>query len=185
MADPVEPNRALLENYAAGLRAQAGYLLDHRLRNLFNTSDIVQQTILQAHQHWGQFRGKTENELRAWLRQILRNQVRTYMRRYLPEGDQREKSLQSFEESSAVLEKYLAAEDSSPSDQAVRQERVDLLLTEIVQLPQDQRVAVELHHLKGCSLNDTAQQMGRSIQSVAGLLQRGLKQLREFLPPES
>jgi RNA polymerase sigma-70 factor (ECF subfamily) len=42
----------------------------------------------------------------------------------------------------------------------------------------DQRQAVELHHLKGLSLADVGCQMGRSKAAVAGLLRRGLKELR-------
>jgi RNA polymerase sigma-70 factor (ECF subfamily) len=184
MAKLPEPSRAALEGYAEGFRAQACFLLDPRLRSLFNASDIVQQTLLRAHENWEQFRGKTQGELGAWLRQILCNQLRTYMRRYLPKGQEREKSLQQFENSSAILGGYLASADASPSERAMREERVLRLLCELEKLPEDQRLAVELHHLKGYSLNDTASQMGRSPQAIAGLLQRGLKRLREFLPPD-
>ena len=37
------------------------------------------------------------------------------------------------------------------------------------------------HHLEGLSLADTAEQMGKTRPAVAGLLQRGLKKLREKL----
>jgi RNA polymerase sigma-70 factor (ECF subfamily) len=184
MADLAGPNLQALEGYTERLRAQANFLLDPRLRSLFNASDIVQQTLLQAYKNWDRFRGRTQGELEAWLRQILCNQLRTYTRRYLPKGEEREQSLQRLESSSLILEECLAAEDSSPSDRAMRAERTMRLLDELAKLPEDQRLAVELHHLRGCSLRDTASQMGRSTQSVAGLLQRGLKQLREFLPPE-
>jgi RNA polymerase sigma-70 factor (ECF subfamily) len=49
------------------------------------------------------------------------------------------------------------------------------------QLPDDQRVAVELHHLQGLSLADTGQRLGRSREAVAGLVFRGLKKLRSLL----
>ena len=46
-------------------------------------------------------------------------------------------------------------------------------------LPEDQRVAVELRYLKGLSVPEIADQMGRTTVSVTGLLYRGTKALRE------
>jgi RNA polymerase sigma-70 factor (ECF subfamily) len=48
-------------------------------------------------------------------------------------------------------------------------------------LPEDQRQVVELHHLKGLTVAEVAEQMGRTRASVVGLLFRGLKKLRELL----
>ena len=48
-------------------------------------------------------------------------------------------------------------------------------------MPEDQRQAVELHHLNGCSVAEVGDRLGRSKASVAGLLRRGLKALREHL----
>src|SRR3954469_17829489 len=42
-----------------------------RLKGKFDASDIVQQTMLKAHQARDQFRGKDTAELAGWLRQIL------------------------------------------------------------------------------------------------------------------
>jgi RNA polymerase sigma-70 factor, ECF subfamily len=52
-------------------------------------------------------------------------------------------------------------------------------------LPEEQRTAVELHHLKDESVTAIAEHLGRSEASVAGLLRRGLKKLRELLKEKS
>ena len=48
----------------------------------FDPSDVVQQTLLEAHRAAGQFRGRTEAELLGWLRQILRASCPHQVRRY-------------------------------------------------------------------------------------------------------
>ena len=51
----------------------------------------------------------------------------------------------------------------------------------MAELPAEQRKAVELHHLKGWSLGEVAEHMGRSRAAVMGLVFRGIKKLREHL----
>ena len=92
----------------------------------------------------------------------------------------KEQSLEAaVDESSARLEAFLPANTSTPSKAAVRNERFLGLAQALGRLPEDQRLAIELHHLSGFSLDETARRMDRSFTSVAGLLRRGLKGLRE------
>jgi RNA polymerase sigma-70 factor (ECF subfamily) len=94
----------------------------------------------------------------------------------------RERSLEAeLAESSNRLETWLAAEQSSPSQQAMRNEQMLRLADALSALPESQREAVVLHYWEEMPLTDVAAQMGRSPASVAGLLQRGLKTLRTFL----
>ena len=94
----------------------------------------------------------------------------------------REQPLEAaLERSSARLEAWLAADQSSPSQRAIRHEQLLRLAEALAQLPADQRTAVELHHLRGCPVAEVARQMGRSDGAVGALLVRGLKKLRELL----
>ncbi|MFV1968830.1 MAG: RNA polymerase sigma factor [Pirellulaceae bacterium] len=79
------------------------------------------------------------------------------------------------------MEAWLAAEQSSPSQRAMRHEQLLQLAETLAQLSSDQRQAVELHHLKGLPLAAIAEQMGRSKGAVAALLFRALGKLRELL----
>ena len=174
-----------LEAYRDYLRLLAGVQLDPRLRGKLDPSDVVQQTLARAHAKAEQFRGTTEAERAAWLRQILANQLAAAVRRHLAAGKRdagRERSLHAaVEDSSARLEALLAAEQTSPSDRAVRHEELRRLAEALAALPEDQRQAVELHHLRGLPVEEVARELGRSESAVGGLLRRGLKRLRELM----
>jgi RNA polymerase sigma-70 factor, ECF subfamily len=173
-----------LESYRNFLRLIARVRLDRRLQGKVDPSDVVQQTLLRAHQSLDQFRGQAEAEMAGWLRQILAvtlaDEVRRYHRSKRHVGVERV-LLASLEESSASLEAWLACDQTSPSQGALRQEQIQLLASALESMSEDQRVAVELHHLQGLSLADVASEMGRSKAAVAGLLRRGLKELRTRL----
>lgn len=175
MAQPTrEPGRPL-EQFRDYLSLLARLQMGADLRGQLDTSDLVQQTLLKAHENRDQFRGTTDAERAAWLRAILANQVRDAYRRL------GQVSARSVEETSLRLEGWLASEELSASQRAERNERLLALATAMARLPEDQRTALELHHLEGLSVVAVARRMGRSTSSVAGLLHRGLKSLRETL----
>jgi RNA polymerase sigma-70 factor, ECF subfamily len=176
-----------LERFRELLSLLSRLRLYRRLRGKLDPSDIVQQTLLRAHQSLDQFRGQGDAELAAWLRQILAatmvDEVRRYARGKRDIGAER-LLLASLDESSACLEAWLASDQTSPSQQALKHEELRLLADALAAMSDDQRQAVELHHLKGQSLAEVGRQMGRSKAAVAGLLRRGLKELRNRLRTE-
>ncbi len=173
-----------LEEYRDYLRFLARLQIDPRLQAKLDPSDVVQETLLNAHEKRATFRGTTEAEMAAWLRAILANNLAQTLRRF---GRQRrdadlEVSLSAgVEQSSARLEQWLAADQSSPSQQAERNEQLMALARALEQLPKDQRTALEQRHLLGRSVAEICREMGRSEAAVAGLLRRGLKSLRGSL----
>ena len=93
-----------------------------------------------------------------------------------------EQSLEAaLEESSARLEAWLACEQSAPSRQAARNEQLLLLAEAMAQLPEDQRLVIELHRLKGWTLTQVGEEMGRTKGAVAKLLYRGMDNLQGLL----
>jgi RNA polymerase sigma-70 factor (ECF subfamily) len=186
--ETAEPRDRPLESYRAYLHLLARLELGARLQPKLDASDVVQQAILQAHEHRQQFRGRTEAEWLAWLRAILANALAAAARRFDTRSRElaRERSLEAdLERSSSRLECRLAADQTSPSERAVRGEELLRLAAALAQLPADQRLVVELHHLKGLAIADVALQMGRTRPAVVGLLYRGLKKLRELLEEKS
>ena len=173
------------EKFRAYLHLLVRRRLDDRLQGKLDASGVVQQTLWEAHRGWQDFRGKSEGELAAWLRRILVRNLTDEVRK-LAAGKRdlaRERSIEAaVQQSSANLVAWLAQDQPSPSEQAVRQEQVLNLAAALARLPEDQRTAVELHHLDGYSLAEVGCEMQRSKEAVAGLLFRGLKRLRELLP---
>jgi len=179
-----QESESSLENYREYLRMFARLHLDRRLQGKLDPSDVVQQTMLEAYQGLAEFRGEGPAQKAAWLRQILArnlaNAVRDLGRAKRDIG--RERSLEAaLENSSLRVQAWLAAEQSSPSQQAARQEDVIRLAEALARLPEPQREAVFLRHMQDYSLADIARQLNRSKAAVAGLLHRGLEQLRVLL----
>ena len=158
--------------------------LDRKLRGKLDASDVVQQTLLEAHQALQSFQGDDTAAQAAWLRQILArnlgNAVRDLTR--AKRDVRKERSLQTDMDSSASkLECWLAADQSSPSQHAQRHERALQLAEALAQLPESQRDAVVLRHFQGLALADIAEQLECTTAAVTGLLHRGLKNLRKSL----
>jgi RNA polymerase sigma-70 factor (ECF subfamily) len=174
----------LLERFRSYLSLLARAELGAQYRGKLDASDIVQQTLLDAHEKLSQFRGNTTAEMAAWLRQILARNLADVRRDFGRDKRDiaRERSLNvELDQSSARLEQWLEAVQTSPVERVDKNEQLLRLAAALAQLPEPQRTAIELHHLHGFSLTETAQKLERSEPSVAGLLRRGLARLRELL----
>jgi RNA polymerase sigma-70 factor (ECF subfamily) len=187
MAQTGEEHGPNLERFRQYLCLLARVQLAPRLQSKLDASDVVQQTLLEAYQKRDQFRGHREGEWLAWLRQILAHNLADALRAFgqAKRNVARECSLEeALVQSSVRLESWLAAEQSSPSQHAQRQERAVRLADALAALPEAQRQALELRYWQGWSLAEIGQHLGRSHEAVAGLLKRGLQQLRTQLHEE-
>lgn len=172
-----------LERYREYLLLLARTQLGDRFRGKIDASDVVQQALLEAHQKSEQFLGEDPQFL-PWLRKLLActlaDAIRTLTR--AKRDPERERSLAAaLDESSERLGFVLAADQTSPSQQAVRNEDLARLADALATLPEAQRAALVLRYGQGASVAEIADQLDRTRVAVAGLLKRGSQQLRVLL----
>jgi RNA polymerase sigma-70 factor (ECF subfamily) len=145
----------------------------------------VQQTLLEAVRDWPKFRGRSEAELTAWLRQVLAHVLLHEVRRFggaQRRDIRREVSLeQALAESSRRLGDALAAPGSSPSEQAGRHELELRLADALARLPADYAEILLMRNVEGLSHEEAARRMGRGIGAVRMLWVRALNRLRREL----
>ena len=152
--------------------------MDSRTRGHVDLSGIVQQTLLEAHE--SAETGKVQISL-PWLRRILANNLTDEFRRL--RSDKRDIRRQrmiaeAIENSSIRLESLLVDDAPTPAENVLQQEQILNLSVALEKLPQSQRQALVLQVWQGWSLTEIAEHMGKTPQAVAGLLKRGLRQLR-------
>jgi RNA polymerase sigma-70 factor (ECF subfamily) len=182
MAIDAEDRGRTLERYRDYLLLLARLQVDSRLRGKVDPSDLVQQTLLKAHAKRDQFRGRSDAERAAWLRTILAHTLVDAVPQVGPAAGPREQSLdEALEQSSRRLEVFLTSDQPSPGQRADRNEQWLRLADAMSHLPEDQRRAVEMRHMQGLAVAEIGRRMGRSTAAVGGLLQRGLRALRERL----
>jgi RNA polymerase sigma-70 factor, ECF subfamily len=169
-----------LNQYREYLRILALQQVGLRFQGKVDLSGIVQETLWEAHRELEGGCHVDGGKRLPWLRRILSNNLTDAVRRMAADKRNvgREVSLQvSIEQSSMRLEAWLAQEDA-PHHKLEQEERVLQLVDALGKLPDAQREALTLHYWTGWTLVQIAAHLGRSREAVAGLLKRGLRQLR-------
>jgi len=166
------------------LRFLARAQLDGRVRQRVDASDIVQETLLEAHRSLEQFQGESESDLTAWLRRILaRRLAHAYRDHTRQRRDvRRERSLEaSLDALSCRLQQFVDSHSASPSQLAVSAERLRELADALESLTPQQREAIILHYFQGRTVPQIATAMQRSEAAVGGLVHRGMQALKSQL----
>lgn len=170
--------------YRAWLRLIVAQGISGKFQAKIDPSDVVQQTIVQAIENWPSFRGSTERELMAWLRTILSRRVLQSMREFKTQrrNIDREWAIdQAVHSSAQALENLPCIQSPHPIDQVIGAERLLRMCDALETLPESQKLAITLHHFETKSIAEVADIMQRSPASVAGLLKRGMRSLRQTL----
>jgi RNA polymerase sigma-70 factor (ECF subfamily) len=176
----------LLTLYRNYLTILATTQLDARLRRRMSPSDLVQEAMLGAYRDFGKFRGNTERELLAWLRQILINCLHHAYEAHIQAGRRdirREISLddmnRAMDHSVIRLAHVLADRGPSPSAPARERERSVAIADQLAKLKSDDRDVIVLRNLQGLSFEEVAERMGRKPGAVRMLWLRAIERFRQ------
>jgi RNA polymerase sigma-70 factor (ECF subfamily) len=187
MSEPSPREQPDLERFRDYLGVLVRLQMDSWIQGKLDPSGIVQETLVEAHAAMEGLRGRSEGEVLAWLRTALAHNLADEIRRLgaAKRNVAREESLQqALEQSSSRLEEWLAEERPAPSELAQRMEQTLRLAAALSRLPEKQRRAVELRHLKELSLAEIARELDCTKAAVVGLLHRGVQKLRTLLEEE-
>lgn len=174
----------MLEEFRAYLRLLGRLQLDERLQSKVDVSGVIQETLLEASQTLDQFRRMSQPERAVWLRAAFVHNLSDAVAKFRTARRDagREQSLEAaWDDSSARLAAGLAADQSSPSTQAMRHEDEFRVAWALEQLPEDQRMVLELLFWKGCTRVEIAERMQLDRKKVTRLLDKGLNALRILL----
>lgn len=172
----------LLDHYRDYLLRMANEELNSDLVPKLGASDIVQETFLDAARAFPRFLGRTEGELKAWLRQILLAKLRDTEKHYL-HCQKRDVSREVSIHDPATS----AAADRELSNRARENERPFLIedcesmRRALAKLPADYRHVIEMRHFANASFEAIGTSLGRSADAARKLWCRALERFgREF-----
>ena len=177
----------LFARYRNYLHLLAQGQMGRHLRGKCDASDLVQQTLLEAHRDFDAFHGRQEPELLGWLRRILAHNLFNAARHFAARQRDaaREVSLdqlrQGLDQSSLSLGRCLAAGTPSPSEAAACDESAVRLADTLTRLPEDYREVLALRVFEGLPAEEVARRMGRTAGAVRMLQMRALAALRDEL----
>jgi RNA polymerase sigma-70 factor (ECF subfamily) len=176
----------VLEACRAYLLLIAQQELEPALQAKGGASDLVQQTFLEAQRDFVRFQGTTHEELLAWTRRLLLNNLANFRRDY-----QRDKRRVTREvalpggDSESRPDGGLPAGTPTPSVEAMRDEQRQALERAVERLPEDYRRVVQLRYREERSFEEIAALMQRSPNAVRKLWARAIERLQQELeaPP--
>ena len=158
----------LFARFMPPLRRWASGRLPRWTRDLMDTDDLVQETVIRALKRIDHFESRHDGALQAYLRQAVVNRIRDEVRRSTrnPQGTE--------------LDENERDRGASPLDQAIGQEAVERYDAALARLRPDEREAIVARVEMDCSYQEVADALGKSSADAARMtVSRALLRLAE------
>lgn len=172
---------SLFQSVRAYLLLAATKEMPRSLRGKLGASDVVQETVLQAHRSFGTFRGGSVAEFFGWIRGILRHQVVDTVRRYEVAQARDVHREVALYDTDVRTDRALIEDDGAAEMAAIRGEDAEALEAALRRLPVDQRTVIWLRHWEGRSYADIGARCGKSEEAIRKIWVRGILRLEELL----
>jgi RNA polymerase sigma-70 factor, ECF subfamily len=158
----------LFARFLPALRRWASGRLPRWTRDLMDTDDLVQETVMRAVKRIDSFESRHEGALQAYLRQAVVNRIRDEVRRTTrtPPG--------------AELDDNERDKTASPLELAIGREAVDRYDAALARLKPEEREAIVARVEMDCSYQEVAQALGKTSADAARMaVSRALLRLAE------
>jgi RNA polymerase sigma-70 factor (ECF subfamily) len=160
----------LLARYLPRLRRWATGRLPTYARDLGDTNDLVQETLVGAFRNLKKFDNRGEGALQAYLRQAVMNRIRTELRRAVRQPRREE------------IDPDLQAANTSPLERAIGHEAMERYERALETLTAHDREAVIARIEMGYSYAEVAQLVGKPSPDAARVaIVRALGKLAEIM----
>jgi RNA polymerase sigma-70 factor (ECF subfamily) len=174
MVAPTLDIAAMVFSYRPSLKAIAAGLLPDHIKSRVDDSDLVQETLLKAVAQADQIRATCPEQLEAWLKETLLNSVRDCIKFH--GRQQRAVSREHF----LPLES-LRSTDPSASEQIRKQETKEIVLSAVMDMPDDYRTVLLLRQQMDLTFPEIGERMKRTPEAARMLWGRALVALGEKL----
>jgi RNA polymerase sigma-70 factor, ECF subfamily len=152
------------------------------LQAKLDPSDLVQQSMLEAYRAFASFQGETSAEWLGWLRRIVQHNAVDLARHFGAAEKRkvgREVSLEGAHPDRRLADP--AADDLTPSQLLISQERELLVADALARLPAEHRQVILLRNVQGLAFDEVARLMGRSRPAAQMLWMRALRKMQGLL----
>jgi RNA polymerase sigma-70 factor (ECF subfamily) len=173
----------ILEVFRPYLLTLANQELPEGLLAKCGGSDLVQESLLDAHRGFAGFDGHRPDELKVWLRGILRYNVKDWVRRFgktTRRSFELERSLQDGE-AGRLLAARLIDPDPTPGTSAADREEAAAIDAALERLSADERAVIILRNRDHLGWDEVGQSLGRSADAARMLWKRAILRLQNEL----
>jgi RNA polymerase sigma factor (sigma-70 family) len=145
----------LLERHMPMLKRWASGRLPRWARDVADTSDLVQETIVETLKHLGHFEYRGDGALQAYLRRAVMNRIRNELRKIAARGV------------SATLDTGIPDEGTSPLEAAIGQQTLEQYDAALQRLKEEEREAIVSRVELGLSYAEIAAVLGKPTANAA------------------
>jgi RNA polymerase sigma-70 factor, ECF subfamily len=145
----------LVARYLPRLKRWATGRLPMWARDLADTQDLVQETVVRAFRKIDGFEPRGEGALQAYLRQVLVNRIREELRRV------------GRRPASEPLDEHREFDGASPLEEAIGRQAVDKYERALLKLRPEEREAIVMRIELGCTFDEVAAALGKPTANAA------------------